>query len=78
MSHSCASCDRTFESRLALDLHEDTCGADQLFCRSCGERFAEAEGTKDGWYYECPNSECDGAGIGEDLVQLEKVRVAAR
>lgn len=77
MSLSCDNCDRTFESRLALDLHEDTCGADQLFCRECGERFSEASGTRDGWHYECPNDDCEGAGIGEDLVQMEKVRVTA-
>lgn len=78
MSLSCDNCDRTFPSRLALDLHQDTCGADQLFCRCCGERFSESSATRDGWHYECPNDDCDGAGIGEDLVRVDEVKVRAR
>ena len=77
MAFSCETCNKSFGSELALDLHRDSCGGDQLFCRKCGERFAGDRATKDGWFYTCPNEECDGEGIGEDLVQVDKVRVMA-
>jgi hypothetical protein len=60
-----------------LDLHRDTCGADQLFCRCCGERFSESDATRDGWHFECPSADCEGSGIGEDLVHVEKIKVRA-
>lgn len=77
MGHTCERCDRTFSSALALDLHRDTCGGDQLLCRKCGERFAADTATRDGWFYACPNADCDGEGIGEDLLEVERVRVTA-
>lgn len=45
-------------------------GVDMLLCKQCGERFVADEATNDGWHYECPNEDCDGAGIGEDLAQV--------
>lgn len=77
MTFTCETCDRSFDSELARSLHRDTCGGDQLLCQKCGERFAGDSATRDGWFYTCPNAECDGAGIGEDLLQVESVRVMA-
>lgn len=77
MSHTCETCGSSFSSELKLDLHRDSCGDDQLFCRECGERFAADRATQDGWFYTCPNDDCEGEGIGEDLVQVDEVRVAA-
>ena len=74
MSHVCRNCNRAFGSSLELALHRDTCGADDLLCAKCGEQFPEASATRDGWHYECPNEECDGAGIGEDLRALDAIR----
>jgi len=70
--HTCRDCKQTFSTELALELHRDTCAAGDLRCRKCGERFTEAEATKDGWHYECPNEECDGAGRGEAIVDVDR------
>lgn len=75
MGHTCENCSRTFPTELALELHRDSCVDDQLVCRRCGERFPESTATTDGWHYECPGEDCDGAGMGEDLVSLEELRV---
>jgi hypothetical protein len=77
MPHTCRNCKRTFSSALELDLHRDTCSDGQLFCDDCGERFAESAATTDGWHYRCPNEDCDGAGIGEDIHQVRDVRLEA-
>ena len=50
---------------------------DMLLCKRCGERFVADEATDDGWHYECPNDDCDGAGIGEDLAQLKDTLLSA-
>lgn len=73
--HTCRSCKRTFSSELELELHQDTCKDGQLFCDSCGSRFAEAEATEDGWHYRCPDPDCEGAAIGEDIHRVEDVRI---
>ncbi len=77
MTHTCRDCKRTFSSELELELHRDTCSEGQLICDSCGERFAEHAATTDGWHYRCPNEECDGAGIGEDIHKVQDVRLEA-
>lgn len=77
MTHSCGNCGRTFTTKGDLALHRDDCVADQLACRQCGGRFAESTATDDGWHYECPDADCDGAGIGEDLVHVDELRVGA-
>ena len=74
MSHVCPNCHRAFETELRLKLHRDTCGADDLVCGTCGERFSESVATRDGWHYACPNEECDAAGIGEELYEADAVR----
>ena len=76
MAHTCRDCKRTFATELELDLHKDTCSEGQLFCDKCGERFSERSATTDGWYYRCPTEGCNGQEIGEDLYQVENVRVA--
>lgn len=73
--HTCRDCKRTFDSQLELDLHRDNCAEGELFCDGCGTRFAEREATTDGWHYHCPNPDCDGEGIGEDIHRVEDVRV---
>jgi hypothetical protein len=73
--HTCRDCKRTFSTELELELHQDNCTDGQLFCDSCGTRFAEAEATEDGWHYRCPDADCDGTGIGEDIHRVEDVRV---
>lgn len=75
MSHVCGNCKRTFTSELALELHRDHCGADDLFCEGCGETFAEHDATEDGWHYRCPTDGCRGEGIGEDLHAVDDVRI---
>lgn len=77
MTHTCRDCKRTFSSELELELHRDTCSEGQLICDSCGERFAERAATTDGWHYRCPNGDCDGAGIGEDIHKVQDVRLEA-
>jgi hypothetical protein len=74
MTHVCRHCSRAFGTELALELHLDTCGADDLQCGKCGARFAESGATRDGWHYECPEDDCDGAGIGEDLRKVGATR----
>ena len=74
MSNVCPNCHRVFESELELELHRDTCGADDLVCGECGEQFPESVATRDGWHYACPNGDCDGEGIGEQLYELEATR----
>lgn len=78
MTHVCDGCKRTFATELELELHRDTCGRTQLVCRRCGERFAEAAATEDGWHYGCPSDDCEGSGLGEDLVRLDAVRLRPR
>ncbi|PSP82976.1 transcriptional regulator [Halobacteriales archaeon QS_1_68_17] len=78
MAHTCRTCNRTFGTELELELHRDTCSADQLFCDVCGERFPERTATTDGWHYRCPTEDCDGAGIGESLHRVSEARVARR
>jgi DNA-directed RNA polymerase subunit RPC12/RpoP len=78
MAYTCRNCKRTFGSELELELHRDTCSAGQLFCKQCGERFAERTATDDGWHYKCPTDGCEGEGIDEDIQRVEKVRVATK
>lgn len=78
MTHTCRDCNRTFSSELRLELHKDNCGADMLFCERCGERFSDRGATRDGWHYACPTEGCDGQGIGEDLYEVEELRMATR
>lgn len=75
--HTCRNCKRTFSSELELELHRDNCAAGELFCDACGERFAESEATDDGWHFHCPNPDCDGAAIGENIHRVEDVRLEA-
>lgn len=77
MTHACGNCSRSFATKLELELHRDSCVGDQLACRRCGERFQESTATKDGWHFQCPNDDCDGAGLEEDLVRLDELRVGA-
>jgi DNA-directed RNA polymerase subunit RPC12/RpoP len=77
MPHICRDCKRTFNTELELELHRDTCDAGELFCDECGERFAERRATEDGWHYRCPNDDCDGDGIGDDIHQVSNVRLEA-
>lgn len=76
MPHTCRNCKRTFSTELELELHLDTCSAGQLFCDECGGRFTERAATEDGWHYRCPNEECAGSGIGDDIHQVSDARVA--
>ena len=78
MTHTCRNCKRTFTSELELELHRDTCSDSQLFCGKCGDRFAERRATRDGWHYECPTDDCDGAGIGEDLRRVRDAITVSR
>ena len=78
MTHTCRNCKRTFTSRLDYELHRDTCSSDALVCQRCGERFAERNATRDGWHYTCPNDDCDGEGIGEDLHAVRDFQVETR
>jgi hypothetical protein len=75
MPHTCRNCKRTFGSELELELHQDNCSEGQLFCDDCGERFEERKATEDGWHYRCPNEECEGSGIGEDIHKVGDVRL---
>lgn len=75
MPHTCRNCKRTFSSELELDLHQDNCADGDLFCDECGERFAERTATTDGWHYRCPNDDCDGEGIGEDIHKVTDIRL---
>ncbi len=77
MTHTCRDCKRTFGSELELELHRDTCSEGQLICDSCGERFSERAATTDGWHYRCPDEDCGGAGIGEDIHKVQDVRLKA-
>ncbi|WP_255170768.1 HVO_2901 family zinc finger protein [Natrononativus amylolyticus] len=74
--YTCRSCNQSFQTELALELHRDTCKDGQLICRVCGDRFREREATRDGWHYACPSDDCDGEGLTEDLVDLREVRTA--
>ncbi|MFC7154736.1 HVO_2901 family zinc finger protein [Halomarina halobia] len=78
MVHTCRNCKRTFDTELGLELHKDTCSDAQLFCRKCGTRFAERRATRDGWHYDCPTDDCDGEGIGEDLLRVRDALTVAR
>ncbi|MFB6368747.1 MAG: transcriptional regulator [Haloarculaceae archaeon] len=75
MSYTCRDCKRSFGTQLELDLHRDNCVDGQLICERCGTRFAEGEGTDDGWYYRCPAAGCDGSGIGEDIRRVGDIRL---
>lgn len=44
-----------------------------LFCGRCGERFRADEATDDGWYYRCPNDDCDAEGVHEELYPVRDV-----
>ncbi|EFW93444.1 transcription regulator/DNA-binding protein [Haladaptatus paucihalophilus DX253] len=44
----------------------------------CGERFDADAATDDGWHYQCPNDDCDGAGIREDLYPVRDVLPSRR
>jgi len=72
--HTCRNCNQSFQTELALELHRDTCKKGQLFCQVCGNRFREGDATQDGWHYECPNEDCDGDGLQDDLYRVEDVR----
>jgi hypothetical protein len=75
MPHTCRNCKRTFNSELELDLHRDNCAAGDLFCDRCGSRFTEQAATEDGWHYHCPEEDCEGEGIGEDIRKVSDARV---
>ena len=75
MPHTCRNCKRTFGTELELELHLDTCSAGQLYCDECGGRFTERSATEDGWHYRCPNDDCDGEGIGDDIHNVSDARV---
>lgn len=75
MGYTCRECKRTFSSKVRYELHLDSCSDGQLFCDECGKRFGEAVATEDGWHYRCPNEECSGRGIGDDLHRVEDVRL---
>lgn len=77
MVHTCRHCKRTFTDELAYELHRDTCSSEQLYCEACGNRFSERAATRDGWHYTCPNEDCDGEGIDEDLHRVRDARVEA-
>jgi len=74
--HTCRDCNQSFQTELALELHRDTCQKGDLMCQVCGDRFRETAATKDGWHYRCPNSDCEGAGLKEDLFDVSDVRTA--
>lgn len=74
--HTCRTCNQSFQSELALELHRDTCSNGQLFCQVCGDRFREGAATEDGWHYRCPNDDCDGDGLQEDLYYVSDLRTA--
>lgn len=77
MAHVCRNCKRTFSTELELELHRDTCeAASQLVCRECGEKVSERRATRDGWTYRCPNDDCDGSGLGDDLHKADDFSVA--
>lgn len=77
MPHTCRDCKRTFTTELELELHQDNCEDGQLFCDCCGTRFGEGEATEDGWHYRCPEPDCDGSNIGEDIHRVTDVRIEA-
>ena len=57
-----------------VDLSRDTSNFEEkLFCGQCGERFLADQATQDGWYYRCPNEDCEGEGIHEDLYPVKDV-----
>lgn len=74
--YTCRSCNQSFRTELALELHQASCAEGGLICQVCGDRFLESDATVDGWHYECPNDDCDGAGLQEDLFDVEAVRTA--
>ena len=77
MTNVCRNCKRTFGTELELELHRDTCeAASQLVCRECGEKVSERRATRDGWTYQCPNDDCDGSGLGDDLHKADDFSVA--
>ena len=78
MANICRNCKRTFGTELELELHRDICSDAQLFCERCGERFAERTATTDGWRFSCPNDDCDGEGIEEDLHSVSDLHLASR
>jgi len=75
MPHICRNCKRTFGTELELELHRDTCSDGQLYCDECGDRFTERAATEDGWHYRCPNDNCDGTGIDDDIHKVSDARV---
>ncbi len=74
--HTCRNCNQSFRTELALELHLDGCEDGQLLCKVCGDRFREREATRDGWHYACPNADCEGEGLNEDLIDVREVRAA--
>ena len=76
MTHTCRNCNRTFTSELRYELHQDKCSDETLVCSQCGEKFSERRATRDGWHYNCPNVECEGEGLGEDLRAVGDFTVA--
>jgi hypothetical protein len=76
--YTCRVCKRTFATELARSLHQDGCEKSQLFCQCCGDRFAEYRATRDGWNYACPNDDCDGEGLTEDILRIDDMRVATQ
>jgi ribosome-binding protein aMBF1 (putative translation factor) len=76
MTHVCRDCKRTFGTELELELHKDTCDAAALLvCQECGEKVSERKATRDGWHYRCPNDDCSGSGLGEDLFRADDFSV---
>ncbi|MFB6206592.1 MAG: HVO_2901 family zinc finger protein [Haloglomus sp.] len=78
MAHVCRNCKRTFSTELELELHRDTCeAASQLVCKECGEKVSERRATRDGWHYRCPNDDCSGAGLGENLFRADDFSITS-
>jgi hypothetical protein len=77
MTHTCRHCKRTFTNELQYELHRDVCSSEALICERCGEQFPERRATRDGWHYRCPNDDCDGAGLGDDLHSVGDFSVAS-
>lgn len=78
MTNTCRNCKRTFTSELQFELHRDVCSEGTLICECCGEQFSERRATRDGWHYACPNDDCDGEEIGQDLHAISDFSVASK
>jgi hypothetical protein len=76
--HTCRDCNESFATELALELHRDKCERADLFCEVCGTRFGESRATRDGWHYTCPDDDCEGEGIGDQIKRIDDIRAATQ